>query len=111
MKFTKEQEIFVVQQYQIDPQVPDTTVKRRFRLKFFPKNDRKLVKTRAGDFRRVYDRLLNNGIRRPQQKNETNARAANPTTSALVKDVFDENPRKTIEEAKHQLEIPKSTVF
>ena len=111
MKFTKEQEIFVVQQYQIDPKVPDTTVKRRFRLKFFPKNNRKLVKTRAGDFRRIYDRFLTNGIRRPQQKNATNDRAPNPTTSALVKDVFKENPRKTIEEANLELQIPKSTVF
>ena len=110
-RFTIEEENFVVQQYLKVPQPTDITVKRAFRKEFYPKNSRKLADTGPADFRRIYERFKNNGIRRPQQKNETNERVANPVTTELVKDVFDENPRKTIEEAKHELEIPNSTVF
>ena len=110
-KWSIEQENFVVQQYLKEPRPSDKTVKRAFRLKFYPKNSRILMKTRPADFKRIFERFEKNGISRPLEKSVVEKRIANPSTSAIVKDVFDENPRKTIKEANQETQIPKSTVF
>ena len=110
-KWSIEQENFVVQQYLKEPRPTDITVKRAFRKKFYPKNSKKLIKTHPSDFRRIFKRFEKNGISRPLEKSAVEKRVANPSTSEIVKDVFDENPRKTIKEANEETNIPKSTVF
>ena len=106
-KWSIEQENFVVQQYLKEPRPSDKTVKRAFRLKFYPKNSRKLMDTRPADFKRIFERFQKNGIGRPLEKSVVEKRTANPSTSAIVKDMFDENPRKTIKEANQETQIPK----
>ena len=110
-KWTIKEENFVIKQFQQVPQPSNTAVKRAFRKEFYPKNAAILAKTRPADFRRIYDRFQNNGVRRPNLKSEVKKRIANPSTSRIVKDSFDKSPRKTIKDANQELQIPKSTVF
>ena len=110
-KWSIKEENFVIKQYQQVPKPSNTAVKRAFRKEFYPKNAAILAKTRPADFRRIFDRFQKYGVRRPNLKSEVKKRVANPSTTRIVKDFIEENPRRSIKDANQELQIPKSTVF
>ena len=110
-KWSVPEENFIIKQYLKEPQPSNTTVKRAFRLKFYPKNPTKLVKTRPADFRRVYDRFLKNGTHRHHQASDMPKRKKNPAVAESVEAFIEEQPTSTLRAAAQEIKVPKSTVI
>ena len=105
-----QEENFVIKQYLKEPQPSNITVKRAFRLKFYPKNPRALSKVRPANFRRIFDRFERNGTHQFHKASGMPKRTPNQEVAENVESYIEENPTSTLREAEKQLNVPKTTV-
>ena len=107
-------QVHVVKAYSKNPQISDTIVKRSVRTKFYPQNPRWLRKTRAADFRRIFDRFEEYGTYQHYTSAEASGmpkRTPDEIVAEQVESYFKENPSHSLRTASRELKIPKSTVI
>ena len=107
-------QVHVVKAYSKNPQISDTIVKRSVRTKFYPQNPRWLRKTRAADFRRIFDRFEEYGTYQHYTSAAASGmpkRSINEVIAEQVESYFDENPTHSIRIASQEMKIPYSTVI
>ena len=111
--FSKEEEVFIVEQFIHSPTKSPIQVKRAFQLKFKgSRSVRAFQRINHNAFTRVYEKFQNNGIK--ESFNVGHVRGTNKTDKdkiKLIENHFVKHPMHSVAEAAVVLDIPKSTIY
>ena len=104
--FTKEEEVFIVEQF-VHLKSP-TLVKRAFRKQYGM--TRRLQEIHVKRFSEVYQRFQKNGLSPKKQSPRKGMDFSDSEKISAITDFFLENPFASLNDASKELKIPKSTI-